>query len=115
MHKLSQETGVNGLDLAYTAKCTCGWMCTRAFQSLLDEAMDNHLKHYGKVAATTQVGGSHYKDMAIQPAHFAYVNKIGYHEACAIKYLCRHGKKNGKQDLEKAIHFIQMLIEEQYP
>lgn len=65
--------------------------------------------------SSVQVGGSHYKDMAIQPAHFAYVNKIGYHEACAIKYLCRHGKKNGKQDLEKAIHFIQMLIEEQYP
>lgn len=62
-----------------------------------------------------QVGGAHYKDLAIQPIDFIMANNLGYCEANAIKYICRHHKKNGKQDLEKAIHYLQMLIERQYP
>ena len=65
--------------------------------------------------SATQVGGSHYKDMAIQPIDFIHANDLGYMEGCAIKYICRHGKKNGKQDLEKAIHYLQLLIEKAYP
>ena len=36
-------------------------------------------------------------------------------EGCAIKYICRHRFKNGKEDLEKAVHFIEMIIERDYP
>jgi len=61
-----------------------------------------------------QHGGDHYKGFAIQPAEFCYKNDIPYLEATAIKYLCRHGKKNGLEDLRKAIHFIEMLIEFKY-
>jgi hypothetical protein len=58
-----------------------------------------------------QVGGGHYKDMVIQPVEFCHVNKIPYLEATAIKYLCRWKKKNGIQDLQKAKHYIELLIE----
>lgn len=58
----------------------------------------------------TQVGGSHYKNMKIQPIEFCHVNNIPYLEATAIKYLCRWRTKNGLEDLHKAKHFIEVLI-----
>lgn len=57
-----------------------------------------------------QVGGTHYADMRIQPFDFIHQNGIGFAEGCAIKYLCRWRNKNGLQDLEKAKHFIELLI-----
>ena len=60
---------------------------------------------------TTQVGGTHYKEFVIQPVEFCFVNNIPYLEATAIKYLCRWRNKGGIQDLEKAKHFIDLLIE----
>jgi hypothetical protein len=62
-------------------------------------------------AVDKQVGGSHYKKFIIQPAEFCYKNNIPYLEATAIKYLCRWRDKGGIQDLEKAKHFIDLLIE----
>lgn len=64
-----------------------------------------------KNAKDKQVGGNHYKDLKIQPAEFCYINNIPYLEATAIKYLCRWRKKGGVQDLDKAIHFIELLKE----
>jgi len=61
-----------------------------------------------------QVNGSHYKQMAIQPSEFIVRNNIGWYEGNAIKYLCRHSKKGGKVDLEKAIHYIELAIQEYY-
>lgn len=66
-------------------------------------------------ALDIQVGGGHYKDMAIQPWEFCQRNRLTFAESCVIKYVCRHRVKNGRQDLEKAIHNIQMLIELEYP
>lgn len=65
----------------------------------------------GVKASTKQVGGDHYKKFKIQPAEFCYKNEIPYLEATAIKYLCRWKDKGGIQDLEKAKHFIDLLIE----
>ena len=62
----------------------------------------------------TQVGGDHYKDMKIQPSEFINKNKMQFAEGNAIKYICRHQKKGGKQDLEKAKHYIDMIIERDY-
>ena len=62
----------------------------------------------------TQVGGDHYKDMTIQPSEFINKNKMQFAEGNAIKYICRHQKKGGKQDLEKAKHYIDMIIERDY-
>jgi hypothetical protein len=58
-----------------------------------------------------QVGGGHYKDFTIQPIEFIHLNGIPFIEGNVIKYLCRWREKNGLQDLEKAKHYIELLIE----
>ncbi len=58
-----------------------------------------------------QIGGNHYKDMKIQPVEFIHANGIGYIEGCVIKYVSRWRKKNGVEDLQKARHFIDLLLE----
>ena len=63
-------------------------------------------------ALDEQVGGNHYKDMAIQPITYIVENKIPYREANVIKYVSRHASKNGIEDLKKARHYLDMLIEE---
>lgn len=66
---------------------------------------------HGADALATQVGGSHYKGMAIQPVEYIHRNGIGFCEGSAIKYLSRWRQKGGLQDLRKARHFIDLLIE----
>ena len=61
-----------------------------------------------------QIGGSHYKDMKIQPAQFINENNLPFAEGNAIKYICRHKHKGEVQDLEKAKHYIDMIIERDY-
>ena len=71
-----------------------------------------HAKKTDQSQATqTQVGGDHYAKMKIQPIDFILQNKLGFCEGNAIKYICRHRVKNGKQDIEKAIHYLQILLE----
>lgn len=62
-------------------------------------------------AMNTQVGGSHYKNMAIQPMEFSMYNGLDACQHTIIKYVCRFREKNGIVDLEKAKHTIDMLIE----
>ena len=61
-----------------------------------------------------QIAVSHYKHFKIQPSKFVVENELLFPEGCAIKYICRHRLKGKKQDLEKAIHFIEMIIERDY-
>ena len=61
-----------------------------------------------------QVGGDHYKNFAIQPAEFIERNKIPFLDGCVIKRMCRHEAKNGVEDLRKAIHEIELIIELRY-
>ena len=65
-------------------------------------------------AKARQGGGSHYKDFVIQPAEFIHYNGIGFLEGNVIKYVCRYKAKSGRQDLEKAIHYLQLLLELEY-
>ena len=88
------------------------------FMSKADEQAINRINLMKQIipeelhkASKTQVGGSHYKKYTIQPAEFCHKNSIPYLEATAIKYLCRWRDKGGVQDLEKAKHFIDLLIE----
>ena len=62
-------------------------------------------------ALKNRVGGEHYKDYAIQPIEFIYFNNIPFLEANVIKYIVRWKEKNGVQDLEKAKHYIDLLID----
>lgn len=66
-------------------------------------------------AKDTQVGGDHYRDMPIQPAEFIHKNGLGFIAGCVVKYVCRYQSKNGRQDLEKARHYLDLLIEMEYP
>ena len=58
-----------------------------------------------------QVGGSHYQDYAIQPLEFITKNKLSYIQGNIIKYVVRFSQKNGTEDLDKAIHYINILKE----
>lgn len=60
---------------------------------------------------SVQVGGSHYKDMPIQPVTYIHANNLPYIEGAVIKYVSRWRSKGGIEDLRKAIHFLNMLIE----
>jgi len=62
-------------------------------------------------ALDIQISGNHYKDLAIQPVEYIYANGIGYFEGNVIKYVSRWRNKNGIKDLEKAKHYIDLLIE----
>ena len=61
-----------------------------------------------------QIGGNHYSKFKIQPSKFINDNKLLFAEGNAIKYICRHNAKNGKEDLEKAKQYIDMIIERDY-
>ncbi len=65
-------------------------------------------------ALDKQESGDHYKTMKIQPVEFIHANGLGFMEGCVIKYVCRHRRKHGEEDLRKAIHFLELLIELEY-
>ena len=67
-----------------------------------------------ELATAQQVGGDHYTRLAIQPAEYIQRNELGFCEGCVIKYVSRHKHKNGRQDIEKAIHFLELLLEIEY-
>lgn len=58
-----------------------------------------------------QIGGNHYRHLAIQPVEYIHRNNLGFCEGSIIKYVTRWRNKNGIKDLEKAKHFIELLIE----
>ena len=63
-------------------------------------------------ALETQVGGDHYKNMPIQPVEYIHRNGLGFCEGCVIKYVSRWRSKVGSiEDLKKARHFLDLLIE----
>ena len=64
-----------------------------------------------KNALDTQIGGSHYKKMKIQPIEYILANDIGFVEGAVIKYVSRWKSKNGVEDLKKARHLLDILIE----
>jgi hypothetical protein len=59
-----------------------------------------------------QIGGSHYKDKGIQPIEYIMANGLGFCEGNVIKYVSRWRDKNGLDDLLKAKHYLEFLIEE---
>lgn len=67
-------------------------------------------------ALDTQVGGEHYRAGTIQPVQFIESNKLAFLEGCVVKRVTRHDKPTGKgrQDIKKAIHELQLLLELRY-
>jgi glucose-6-phosphate dehydrogenase assembly protein OpcA len=81
-----------------------------ALSSIAQEA-----EKHEATALSTQVGGDHYKSLAIQPAEYAQKNGLGYCEGLALKYITRHKAKHGAEDIRKAIHCLELLLEIEYP
>ena len=61
-----------------------------------------------------QIGGNHYRNMVVQPSEFVNKNRLLFAEASAIKYICRHAAKGKQEDIHKAIHYLDMLLERDY-
>lgn len=91
-----------------------GWRCNDCGYKNNNPGL-NHMMHQcpplPPQAMHEQIGGNHYKNMAIQPVEFIHKNGIGYMEGNAIKYLTRWKSKGGIEDLKKARHYIDLLIE----
>ena len=58
-----------------------------------------------------QIGGSHYKDLKIQPIDYILGNQLGFVEGNVVKYVSRWQSKGGIDDLRKAKHYIDLLID----
>ena len=102
-------------DIQYVQK-NCP-MCSRTEEESwvrVREIEEKAMELAEKSALRGQVSGTHYKDMAIQPAEYTTKNGIGHLAGDAIAYISRYRAKNGKEDLQKAIHSIQLLIELEY-
>ena len=65
-------------------------------------------------ALKKQEGGNHYKDMKIQPVEFITANNLGFLEGNVVKYICRHHAKSGAEDIKKAIHYCELLLQTKY-
>jgi len=75
-------------------------------------SMERSMDAGKKASATTiQVGGNHYKNMKIQPINYIQANDLGFCAGNVVKYVSRYQSKNGVEDLRKAKHYIELLIE----
>jgi len=114
---------VDNMNISYTIHSN--WYKEPKVSLDLDETWDekradvvgqngNDGLHYDKeeAAGDYQIGGTHYVSAKIQPIDFIVKNKIPYREANIIKYVFRHRNKNCLEDLKKAQHYLEMLIEE---
>ena len=61
-----------------------------------------------------QAGGDHYKSMPIEPVEFIEANNLGFCEGSIVKYVARHKVKGGADDIRKAIHYCQLILQLQY-
>ena len=64
-------------------------------------------------ALNKQIGGNHYQTK-IQPIDYIYENQLGFIEGNVIKYVSRHRYKNGAEDIKKAIHYLEILLDKEY-
>ncbi len=67
-----------------------------------------------KCALDRHVGGSHYKNLPIQPLEYAILNRLGQAEMLVLKYITRHHRKDGAEALRKAIHVLEIQLELEY-
>ena len=74
----------------------------------------NQMKKINMSALDVQISGDHYKNMKIQPVEFITANNIPFLEGNVIKYVSRHASKNGLADIEKAIHYLELIKELRY-
>ena len=74
-----------------------------------------NLKKEAKIATDRQVGGDHYKTCKIQPVDYIVENNLTFLEGNVVKYITRHRRKGeGARDIEKVIHYCELILEKDY-
>jgi hypothetical protein len=96
----------------------------QANMGMMDEAIKETVKDKGFTktdlkkqalkGTLKQVGGNHYKDCKIQPIEYIVANNLTYSEGNVIKYVTRSRRKGGRKDIEKAMHYLEMILETEY-
>lgn len=76
--------------------------------------VEDQLKRDTKSSLKIQRGGSHYKNQKIQPIEYITANNLGFIEGCIVKYITRHKNKGGVEDIDKIIHYCELLKELTY-
>ena len=79
-------------------------------QKMIEEEMERDCEEKPYNPLDVQHGGGHYKDRAIQPIEYIMSNNLNFCEGNVVKYVTRHRSKNGREDLEKAKHYVEFLI-----
>jgi hypothetical protein len=99
----------------YEEQANMGMMDEAIKETIKDkDFIKTDLKKQAMRATLKQVGGNHYKDCKIQPIEYITANNLTYAEGNIIKYVTRSRRKGGKNDLLKAKHYIEMIIEMEY-
>jgi len=65
-------------------------------------------------ALDKQEGGGHYSRLPVQPVAYIYYNSLGFLEGNVVKYVSRHRDKNGLEDINKAIHYLELIKQLEY-
>lgn len=65
-------------------------------------------------ATDRQTGGSHYSGLAIQPVEYIEANNLSYSAGNVVKYVTRYKAKNGAEDIRKAIHYCELILDNEY-
>jgi len=105
---------VGSMEYAYDQPDSVGFDWEHDVTSNLnddDKPCDYNLKGEPMKALDTQVGGTHYKDMVIQPLEYIMANNMPYCEANVVKYISRWKSKGGVEDLRKVKHYVDLLID----
>ena len=109
--KESEESWINHEDRGMSRESHEQYMYRRNQEENLIKG--THEYEYGK-ASEKQIGGSHYKDCAIQPVDYIVKNKLDFLEGNVVKYITRHKTKNGIEDIRKVIHYPELILEKKY-
>lgn len=78
------------------------------------DSQSKYWVNYTTTAHNNQIGGNHY-DMPMPPVDYIHANGLDFFQGNVVKYISRFRNKGGKEDLLKARHYIDMLIEKEYP
>lgn len=65
-------------------------------------------------SSNNEVGGNHYKKLKISPVEYIRANNLDFFEGNVIKYVTRHRRKNGAEDILKAVDYLRMILKDEY-
>ena len=114
---VSAESTLDGKYYAVAKDGDCNslyYLAPEELQVLSRNKLPEESVEKSSSALDKQISGDHYKSCGIQPIEYIHANGLSYLEGNVIKYTTRHSKKNGRQDIEKAIHYLELILEMEY-